>query len=444
MTVAQELLLRPAAALRGTIRVPSDKSIAHRALICAALANGDSQISLLNPGADVRSTIGALRTLGADIRATEDGEEVELRIRGLGDVGSIGQLRSGTAHCGNSGTSMRLLAGALASGSGTATLAGDASLVGRPMARVADPLRAMGAEITLDAGHAPMTVHGVRPLRAVSHQLGVASAQVVAAISFAALAADGTTTVSVPGIVRDHTERMLSALGADVQRSTDSNGTLAAIKGPNGLHSFQLNVPTDFSSAAAWIVAAALHPEGELVIRDVGLNPSRTALIGVLREMGADIRIAESSLDAVGEPAGDVEVRGGNRLRAISLDAPDIAPLIDELPLLAVAMAAADGTSEVRGAGELRVKESDRISAIGAALSAAGAQFAELPDGWRITRGKPRDARITTHGDHRIAMALAVAAWSGVASTVELDDPDCVAISYPTFWRDARLVGALA
>jgi len=443
MTVAASLALRPAATLRGTIVVPSDKSISHRALICAALAHGESRITLRDPGEDVWSTIGALNSLGASLRAVRDGGSVRLAVSGGGSAQAIAQLGSGTADCGNSGTSIRLLAGVAASGSGVATLVGDESLSGRPMARVADPLRQMGAEIELSNDRAPIVVRGRRPLRPAQHNLPVASAQLVAAISFAALAADGTTTVTVPGLVRDHTERMLGALGTDIQRTTGRDGqTTTTINGPTGLRSFQLNVPGDFSSASAWLVAGALHADAYLRLSGVGLNPSRTVLIDVLRRMGGEIEATVTD-ESTGEPVGDLIVHGGHRLKAVSLAADEIAPLIDELPLLAVAMAAADGTSEVRGAAELRVKESDRIAAIGAALTAAGAQFEELVDGWRISRGEPRDARIHTYGDHRIAMAMAIAGWTGVAASVELDDPDCVAVSYPSFWRDARSIGAL-
>jgi 3-phosphoshikimate 1-carboxyvinyltransferase len=428
--------------LRGTISVPSDKSIAHRALICAALAHGESRIVLHEPGEDVRSTLSALRSLGVDARATDLEEGLGVRVVGLGTDREIGRLGGGTVDCGNSGTSMRLLTGALASGGALATLVGDESLSRRPMARVADPLRAMGAEIDLNDGHAPVIVSGRRPLRAMDHKLNVASAQVLGAIAFAALAAEARTNVFVPGEVRDHTERMLGALGADIERSTDDVGTRTSINGPGALRPFEIDVPGDFSSAAAWLVAAALHPDAAITIQGVSLNPSRTALVAALQKMGANVRLHEIHTDEVDEPIGVVDVRGGSSLQAITLTEADIAPLIDELPLLAVAMAAANGTSEVRGAGELRVKESDRISAIGAALRATGATFEELEDGWRITGGAPLDARIATHGDHRIAMSMAVAAWTGVASGVELDDSACVAVSYPTFWRDARRIGA--
>ena len=436
--------LRPVVTLRGALEVPSDKSIAHRALICAALAAGKSRVVLRHPGGDVQSTIGALRSLGVEIAVADNGDEVVVSVDGRGEGASIAALGSGSVDCGNSGTSMRLLTGALAVGSGTVTLIGDESLSGRPMTRVADPLRQMGADVQLTEGHAPVVVRGLRPLRAIDFEQLIASAQVLGAISLAALAADGITTVRVPGRVRDHTERMLAALGADVQRALEpGGGVTTTVGGPHGLRPFEGRVPGDFSSAAAWIVAACVHPSAELRITNVGLNPTRTALLDVLQEMGAEIE-ATALVEEAGEPRGEIVVRGGGPLRAIELGARDVAPLIDEMPLLAVAMAAADGTSEVRGAAELRVKESDRIAALAAALTAAGARFEELPDGWRISRGRPTDVRVVTHSDHRIAMAMAVAAWTGVAARVELDDPSCVAVSYPSFWTDARSIGAIS
>lgn len=448
MTVAASAVtvprsLRRATALRGTLAVPSDKSIAHRALICAALASGPSRIRLRDPGADVLSTVGALRALGIEFEIHRVGAEAEVRVNGKGDS-EIGRLGPGVADCGNSGTSMRLLMGALAPGSGPATLIGDTSLSARPMERVAAPLRAMGADIELSDGRAPVVVRGQRPLHPAEHRLEVASAQVVAGISLAALAAEGTTTVTVPGTVRDHTECMLRALGADVQRiAGPGRWSTTTIRGQQRLQPFERRIPGDFSSAAAWIVAASIHPDAEVHLSDVGLNPTRTALLDALRSMGADI-MRRTDNDEVGEPSGEIVVRGGTSLHAIDLGPDAVPSLIDELPLLAVAMAAADGTSEVRGAAELRVKESDRISAMAAALAAAGAHVEELPDGWRISKGRARDARVRTHGDHRVAIAMAVAACTGVASCVELDDAECVCVSYPSFWDDARSVGAFS
>ena len=399
-------VLTPAPRLRGAIALPSDKSIAHRALIIAELAGGESSIRLREPGEDIHSMMAALR-----------------------------ELDSGEVDCGNSGTTMRLLAGVAASREGVLRLTGDESLSRRPMERIAEPLRRMGAEVETSDGHAPVTIRGRSPLRAVDHVLPVASAQVLGAICFAALAAEGTTTVTVPGSTRDHTERLLASAGVAIRR--EGNATL--VDGPARPRPLDLTVPGDFSSAAAWIVAATVHPNADLTLADVGLNPSRMALIDVLHEMGANIS-ARMTGDEAGEPVGDITVRSA-RLRSLSLDPALVPALIDELPLLAVAMAGAEGTSEVRGAAELRVKESDRIATVGAALHAVGAEVDELPDGWRIRRGNTRSARVTTAGDHRVAMAMAVAAWVGLAESVTLDDPGCVAISYPSFWRDAATLG---
>jgi 3-phosphoshikimate 1-carboxyvinyltransferase len=409
MQTAIERRLTAPKSLRGAITLPSDKSIAHRALICAALAEGESHVRLNEPGADILSTMAAVNVI-------RDG--------------------GGVADCGNSGTTMRLLTGAIAAIPGTFELAGDESLSRRPMERVADPLRAMGADVQTTKGFSPITITGHRPLRALDHQLPMASAQVLGAICFAALGAEGTTRVHVPGPTRDHTERMLRALGADIYRE----GFTTTITGPARLRAFDITVPGDFSSAAAWIVAATLHPDALVTLTGVGLNPTRTALIEVLREIGADIDAIITANDG-GEPVGDVTVRSAVDLEAVSIGPDRVPALIDELPLLAVAMAAAHGTSEVRGAGELRVKESDRIGAMTAALSAMGANVEMLPDGWRISRGQPADAKVATRADHRIAMASAVAAWSGVARSVLLDNPGCVDISYPSFWRDATALG---
>jgi 3-phosphoshikimate 1-carboxyvinyltransferase len=353
----------------------------------------------------------------------------------LSTKSALSELASGTADCGNSGTTMRLLAGMLAGREGVVRLSGDASLSRRPMERVAEPLRRMGAELQTTDGHAPLTIHGSRRLRALDHNLPVASAQVLGAICLAALSAEGTTTVSVPGPTRDHTERLLASAGVAIRR----DGNLTTVEGPATLRPLDLTVPGDFSSAAAWIVAATLQPGAAITLKRIGLNPTRTALIDVLREMGADVT-TQMTGDEAGEPVGDIAVRAA-RLRSIDLDPALVPALIDELPLLAVAMAAAEGKSEVRGAAELRVKESDRIATIAAALNAIGADVEELADGWRIRRGNTRIARVATAGDHRVAIAMAVAAWSGLAESVVLDNPGCVAISYPSFWRDAATLG---
>jgi 3-phosphoshikimate 1-carboxyvinyltransferase len=305
------------------------------------------------------------------------------------------------------------------------------------MERVAKPLRDMGASVETTDGHAPFRVVGSRPLRALDHQLPVASAQVLGAITLAALAADGTTRITSPGPTRDHTERLLGWLGAPVGR----DDSVTTISGPAGFAARSITVPGDVSSSTAWLVAAALHPDAELRLRDVALNPTRLAIVDVLRTMGAAIEI-EPGADRGPEPVGELVVRGGTPLQAIELSGARVSELIDELPLLGIAMAAAEGTSELRDARELRVKESDRIALMVRGLRSIGADAQELPDGWRIRRGASREASIETGGDHRIAMAFAIAATSSVAAGVTLDDSECVDVSYPGFWADlARVAG---
>ena len=407
--------------------MPSDKSIAHRALIVGALSGGPTVVGLRSPGQDVRSTMACLRELGVEI--TEDGSG-RLVIRGR-------PARDAELDCGNAGTTMRLLAGAVAGLPLRVTLDGDDSLRARPMERVAELLRAAGAEVTTEDGHAPITVVGRASLEASSHVLPVASAQLLGAATLAGLSAEGETTIEAPGPTRDHTERLLDWTGVRIRRE----GLVTVLSGPARPRPFELEVPGDPSAASAWLVAAALHPDAEITVAGVGINPTRLALVTLLRRMGAEIDV-QATDEAGPELVGEISVRGGGRLRAVSIGEDEVADLIDELPLVAVAMASCDGESEVRGAGELRVKESDRIAATVAGLRAIGADVSELQDGWRVRRGEPSVARITTHGDHRIAIAFAIAAAAGVAESVELDDPACTAVSYPGFWDDLAAVTA--
>jgi 3-phosphoshikimate 1-carboxyvinyltransferase len=312
------------------------------------------------------------------------------------------------------------------------------------MERVAGPLRAMGASVTTSpGGSAPLRVDGRRPLRGIRHHLDVASAQVLAAVVFAGLAADGDTEVELPAPVRDHTERLLAWMGARIGRIGERKMML---RSPASLTARSLEVPGDPSSAAAWMVAAAVSPGAEIRLAGLSVNPTRLGLVDVLREMGADIEVEPAGgngLEPSGpEPVGDVVVRGSGPLRPIRLAGTRVAGLIDELPLLGIAMAAADGTSELRGAGELRAKESDRIAAVVEGLAAIGAGVEELSDGWRVGPGRPVAARIETRGDHRIAIAFAIAATTGIAGEVVLDDADCVAVSYSTFWDDLAAASA--
>lgn len=428
--------IRRADSLVGGLRLPADKSVGHRALLFDAMAEGEAEVTMSRPGEDLLSMAGALQALGAVTSITTPGDgTTRVRLRGGGTRQAARLPGSGgeTLDCGNAGTAMRLLMGALAGRPGSVTLVGDASLTARPMERVAAPLRSVGARVVTQEGHAPVLVEGRRPLVAMEHQLSVASAQVIGALTLAALAATGTTTIRVPGPTRDHTERMLAWLGAPVRRE----GYVTTIDGPAGFAARTIDVPGDISGAAAWLVAGALHPEAHIVIEEVGLNPSRTGIIDVLRDMGADIRVAsDGPTEWCPEPVGTIVVAGGRPLKAIELSGDRVADVIDELPLLGIAMAAAEGISTVRDARELRVKESDRITLVVEGLRAVGAQVEERDDGWQVAAGTPRDANIRTGGDHRIAMSFAIAALTGVAGTVELDDPDCAAVSYPTFWTD--------
>jgi len=408
--------------------VPGDKSIAHRALIIGALSGGPAEVVVRSPGEDVRSTASGLRQLGVSVTERTDGPLVRFTLEGH-------MSREATVDCGNSGTTMRLFAGAVAGLPLRVTLDGDASLRARPMERVASLLRSTGADVTTTDGHAPIAVVGsVRPL-AVTHRLPVASAQLLGAAALAALSADGETTIVSPGPTRDHTERMLTAAGVPIRR----DGLVTTVRGPAKPSPLSLTAPADLSSAAPWLVAAAIHPDAEITLTSVGLNPSRTALVELLRRIGANLQAKIT--DASGpEPIGDLHIRGGHTLSPIRIAGAQTAALIDELPLLGVVMAVSGG--ELRDASELRVKETDRISAMVAGLRSIGASVEELPDGWRVSPGTPRSARITTHGDHRIAIAFAVAGLAGVASAVELDDAACVAVSYPTFWADVAGVVA--
>ncbi|MCA1587739.1 MAG: 3-phosphoshikimate 1-carboxyvinyltransferase, partial [Chloroflexi bacterium] len=347
-----------AARLHGRLALPADKSIAHRALIFGALSGGPSSVAIRSPGRDVLSTVQCLRALGVSI-AEEPGRFL---ISGR-------PSRDAILDCGNSGTTMRLLAGAVAGLRLSATFDGDSSLRARPMERVAELLRAAGAEVATTDGHAPMTVVGSASLSPATHRLAVTSAQLVGAAVLAGMSATGETVVETPGPTRDHTERMLAFMGVPIRRE----GQVTTVTGPARPRPFELEVPGDPSAAAAWLVAAALHPDAELTMVDVGLNPTRLALVGLLQRMGASIETRVTDV-AGPEPVGDISVRGGKPLRSATIGGGEVASLIDELPLIAVAMASVAEPSEVRDAGELRGKESDRIAAVVAGLEAIGAE----------------------------------------------------------------------
>ena len=424
--------IAPARRLHGRLTVPGDKSIAHRYALFAALAEGRSTLSHYAPGADCRSTLACLRGLGVEVNETADGM-VTLLGRGFG------QLRSPSAplDAGNSGTTMRLLAGVLAGHPFSSTMFGDASLSRRPMRRVIAPLERMGARIDATDGHPPITVHGTR-LRAIAHQPETPSAQVKSAVLLAGLHADGTTSVAEPAATRDHTERAIAAFGGQVQ----VDGLTVSVTGGQRLQGQQLVVPGDFSSAAFWLVAAAALPGSRIDIEDVGLNPTRTALLGVLERFGARVQV-EVTASVAGEPRGRVTVEG-DRMGTLDIAPDEVPGLIDELPAIA-ALAAHGGQVTVRGASELRVKESDRIAALVAGFRALGINADERTDGFVIAgpaagSTRPSGGRADARGDHRMAMAFAIAALAAEQPST-IDGSDAVLISYPGFFETlGRLV----
>lgn len=417
--------VEPAGRLRGELRLPGDKSVSHRALLLNAVADGTASVRGLSSGADVASTASCLRALGVGIEADAEGGACHVAGRGLhGLRGAAAPL-----DCGNSGTTMRLLAGLLAGQPFVSTLTGDASLSRRPMDRIAGPLRRMGAQAETE----PLRVGGA-PLEAIDYDSPVASAQVKSALLLAGLYARGTTRVSAPAATRDHTERMLAAMGAPV-RSSEERRTVEVTGPVAALRPLDVDVPGDLSSAAFWLVAAALHPSARVRLLGVGVNESRAGLLDVLERAGLGAaRVSERVAGA--EPVADLEAATAASPRALEIAGADTAAVIDELPVLAVAAALLPGRSAVRDAAELRVKESDRIATVAAGLTAMGADVTELPDGWEIRGGRPlHGGRVASGGDHRVAMAFAVAGLLADGVT-EIEDAECVAISYPTFWRD--------
>lgn len=425
--------------LRGTLDLAADKSIAHRALLFSAMGQGSAEITIRQPGADVLSMAAAMEKIGAAKRLADRDGALVYRVTGNATTrAALPGTEEIGLDCGNAGTMMRLLIGAATTRAAATTLTGDASLSSRPMERVATPLRVAGAHVETSDGHAPVRISPT-PVLAREHELPVASAQLVGALTLAALAASGTTTITSPGPTRDHTERMLAWLGADVSR----DGNVTTINGPALWQNRDIAVPADPSGAAFWLVAGAVHPDAEITMPNVGLNPTRIGVIRVLERMGAKVEAISTGV-AGPEPAGDLVVHSGARLNAIHLDGDDVADVIDELPILAIAMASAEGTSTVRGARELRVKESDRIDLMVKGLRQLGIDVVEHPDGWDIT-GRPAGPATTspeppvirTEGDHRIAMAFAVANLAGVGACT-VDDPECAAVSYPAFFEHAE------
>lgn len=414
--------------VRGEIRVPGDKSISHRSLMLAALGNGTSRITRILDSADIRSTAQVLRTLGVDIPDLSQ----DLSVRGAGFLGLRRPLSA--LDCGNSGTSARLLAGIVAAHPFEVKFVGDGSLSRRPMRRVATPLTQMGAMIVLpEHGGLPMTIRG-GDLRPIHYFSETSSAQVKSAVLLAGAAARVPVSVTEPMRSRDHTERMLEARGAHIHIEEARDGHCVHLGGFDHLSSDDVEVPGDPSSAAFFAGLAALAHDGEIVLADVCVNPTRTGAVDVLERMGARLRLADRRQSG-GEAIASLVASPG-RLRATTIGGPEIPSLIDELPLLACVAARAEGETVITGAAELRVKESDRIATVVANLQAIGAAATELPDGLTVSGSdRPLRGRIVTHGDHRIAMAFGVLA-AVPGNQIEIDDRDCVAVSYPRFWSD--------
>ncbi len=423
----------PGGRIAGTLTVPGDKSISHRALMLGAIADGDTYIRGFLAGEDCLSTARALGALGVGIERPQD---TEVLVHGLGASG----LRAcATAlDMGNAGTAMRLFTGLLAPQKFNSTLIGDASLMRRPMQRVVVPLAMMGAQIRTHDGRPPVEIRGTPHLRAIHYSLPVASAQVKSAVLLAGLYAAGRTHVTEPAPSRDHTERMLAAFGVELEHE----GRSIALEGGQSLKGTAIAVPADFSSAAFFIVAACLAASPSLTLTNVGVNPTRIGLIDLLRRMGADIRVhARTAGDSPGgEPVADLEIRQ-SQLHGITVPEADVPLSIDEFPVFFVAAACATGETLVRGALELRVKESDRLAAMAAGLSTLGVENQLLPDGLWIRGAEGlTGGTIDSRGDHRIAMAFAVAALRASAP-IEILDVANVATSFPGFVETGRAAG---
>jgi 3-phosphoshikimate 1-carboxyvinyltransferase len=426
-----EFRLSPGGTITGELRVPGDKSISHRSVMLGAIAEGDTEVSGFLQGEDALATVAAFRAMGVEIDGPRGGA---LRVRGVGRDGLQGC--DAPLDMGNAGTAMRLMAGLLAGQSFDSTLVGDASLMQRPMARVTDPLALMGAKIhSGEGGRPPLHIHGGQRLSGIHYDLPMASAQVKSCLLLAGLYADGDTSVTEPAPTRDHTERMLKAFGADVRRGAD--GVISLHPG-SALRACAIDVPADISSAAFFLVAATIAPGSELLLTHVGVNPTRTGVLDILELMGADITRLNPR-EVGGEPVADLLVR---HAPLTGIDIPEhLVPLaIDEFPVLFIAAASAAGRTVLRGARELRVKESDRIASMAEGLTTLGVQNEVLDDGLIIEGGDYGGGTIRTFHDHRIAMAFAIAALRA-GGELRILDCDHVATSFPHFDALARGVG---
>lgn len=428
-------LITPGGSLRGRLRVPGDKSISHRSIMLSAIAEGRTQVSGFLEGADALATLAAFRAMGVSIEGPNDGELV---IEGVGMRGL--RTPATVLDMGNSGTAMRLLAGLLAGQQGfTATLVGDESLTRRPMRRVTEPLALMGAQLrTSSTGTAPLTIVPVDHLSGIEYRLPMASAQVKSCLMLAGLYAQGETCIVEPEPTRDHTERMLTAFGYSVRRQ----GLRVCLTGGGRLTACRLRIPADISSAAFFLVGASIAPGSDLLLEEVGINPTRVGVINILRAMGADIELLDKRT-AGGEPVADIRVKSA-RLRGIQIPVDQVPLAIDEFPALFIAAACAEGETVLTGAEELRVKESDRIQVMADGLLKLGIQAEPTPDGIRLQGGALGTATgenaIEAHGDHRIAMSFAIA---GLRANGPIEVRDCanVETSFPGFPQLAARAG---
>ena len=414
--------IEPGGSLQGEMRVPGDKSISHRSIMLGSLADGITEVSGFLEGEDSLATLAAFRAMGVAIEGPEAGR---VTIRGVGMHGL--SQPAAALDLGNSGTSMRLMAGLLAGQAFDATLTGDASLSGRPMRRVVNPLGDMGAAIkTTEAGTAPLGIRGGAALHGIDYVLPVASAQVKSSVLLAGLYASGRTCVTEPAPTRDHTERMLAGMGYPVQRQ----GSRVCLEGGHALQGITIDIPADISSAAFFLVGASIAPGSDLLLQHVGINPTRTGVIDILRLMGADIAVINPR-EAGGEPVADLRVRSAD-LMGIEIP-PELVPLaIDEFPVLFVAAACASGRTVLTGAEELRVKESDRIQVMADGLVALGIDAQATPDGMIIEGGSLHGGAVDSHGDHRIAMAFATGALHA-SGNIDIRDCANVNTSFPGF-----------
>lgn len=421
--------VHPSTVSDATVSVPGDKSVSHRALMLASIANGRSDISGFLAGEDCLATLAALRVMGVSI---EEHAATEFSVQGVGLHGLA--MPEAALDMGNSGTAMRLMSGLLSGQGFTSILTGDASLTGRPMQRVITPLSQMGASIDSSDGKPPLTIRGHFPLSAINYDMPVASAQVKSAVLLAGLYADGSTGVTEPAVSRDHTERMLASMGVNVTKSANQT----RLDGGQELQACEIQVPADLSSAAFVILATLLAEKADVLIKNVGVNPTRTGVLDILQAMGADISL-ENARSLGREPVADIRVRS-SKLQGGTVDPALVSLAIDEFPILFVAAAAASGKTEFSGIGELRVKESDRIAAMATGLRSLGIEVDESADGAVVHGGRFSGGTVASHGDHRVAMSLAIAG-SIASDAVTILDVAAVNTSFPGFSDCMRNLG---